>query len=240
LPDKANQNEKEIGPYKFAYISGGRTDSPELNILRAEKEISNMAGIVSFMYSRFCSALQSLREEEGKSRKNIVAAICDELEKKEQRVDEMQEALSDFFVECSRMKLSTRSSARVAKMLQVIINLEKMSDECYTISRLLEKSVKKDCVFKNKQMEDLIPYVDMVGEFLHLLEERLGDNPTEEQKAQAALLEDKIDRRRKKLQKVGRKRIKAGGDVRTELLFIDLVRRIEKLGDYCFEISEAV
>jgi len=39
---------------------------------------------------------------------------------------------------------------------------------------------------------------------------------------------------------MGRKRIEAGGNVRTELIFIDLVRRLEKLGDYCFEISEEV
>jgi phosphate:Na+ symporter len=36
---------------------------------------------------------------------------------------------------------------------------------------------------------------------------------------------------------MGRKRIEAGKDVKRELLFIDLVRRIEKIGDYCYNIA---
>jgi phosphate:Na+ symporter len=47
-----------------------------------------------------------------------------------------------------------------------------------------------------------------------------------------------IGKSRRKLQKLSRKRIEAGMDVKTELLFIDLVRRIEKLGDYCSNITE--
>jgi len=235
LPDK--ETEAKSGPYRFAYISAGRTDSPELNIVRAEKEIIDMAGIVSFMYSRFCSALRGLREAGGK---DSVAALCDELLKKEQYVDEMLETLSGFFAECSRMKLNHRSQTRIASLLRVIGDLEEMSDECYSISRLLERSVRKNCVFESGEMGELIPYVDLVGEFLRLLEERLGRNPTGEQRIRAAELEGNIDRTRRKLQKMGRKRIEAGGNVRTELIFIDLVRRIEKLGDYCFEISEEV
>jgi len=238
LPDR--KTEAKAGPYRFTYISAGRTDSPELNILRAEKEIIDMAGIVSFMYSRFCSALRRLPDSDGATREDTVAALCEELLQKEQYVDEMLETLSDFFAECSRMKLNHRSQTRTAGLLRVIGNLEQMSDECYSVSRLLERSVRKNCVFEGREMDELIPYVDLVGEFLRLLEERLGRNPTEEQRIRATELEDDIDKTRRKLQKMGRKRIEAGGNVRTELIFIDLVRRIEKLGDYCFEISEAV
>jgi len=87
-------------------------------------------------------------------------------------------------------------------------------------------------------MDNLIPYVGKVEEFLSLLETQLGRNPSSELKIRAAELENQIDRERRKLQKLGRKRIEAGGNVKSELIFIDLVRRIERLGDYCFEISE--
>ncbi|MCL2600471.1 MAG: Na/Pi cotransporter family protein [Treponema sp.] len=238
LPDK--KTPEKSGPYKFAYISAGRTNSPELNILRAEKEISDMARIVSFMYSRFRTALHGLRETGGKEREAAVVALCEELLQKEQYVDDMLEVLSGFLAKCSRVKLSRRSEARIAGLLRVISNLEEMSDECYSISRILEKSVRKNCVFKSREMDELIPYVDMVEEFLRLLEDRLGGSSTPEQKARAAELETHIDKTRNKLHKMGRKRIEAGSNVRTELLFIDLVRRIEKLGDYCFGISEVI
>ena len=243
--------------YKFEYISSAVAESPEMNIIRSEKEISDMAGIVSFMYSRFCTALRGLHGEDGKGGE-AAAAICGELQEKEQFVDEMREALTGFLIECNRgarnietsahrsplasfrAKLPTPTEVRVARLLRIIGNLEEMSDECYSISRLLEKSVRKDCVLKEKQINELIPYVALVEEFLGLMKAQLGQKPTSEQKAQAAEIARNIDKSRKQLNKLGRKRIKAGEDVKTELYFIDLVRRIEKLGDYCFDIAEAV
>jgi phosphate:Na+ symporter len=63
---------------------------------------------------------------------------------------------------------------------------------------------------------------------------------TGEQADFAAQMEDAVDRSRDKLRKLGRKRIEAGADVKTELLFIDVVRRIEKVGDYCYNIAGAL
>jgi phosphate:Na+ symporter len=173
--------------------------------------------------------LQNLRE----GRENA-AELCNELQKKEEYVDQMRDALSGFLIECS----SAQSENRISYLLRVISNLEEMSDQCYSISRLLEKSVQKNMVFKNREMDDLIPYVGQVEEFLGLLEKQMGENAGREQTVRVVELENSIDKNRRKLQKLSRKRIEAGKDVKTELLFIDIVRRIEKLGDYCFEIAE--
>ena len=241
--------------YKFAYISTAIANAPELNILRAEKEISDMAGIVSFMYSRFYTTLRQLRKQDSvlssnpegvklptqenkDDNKNNVESLCAELMAKEQYIDDMKELLSSFLIDCSRVKLNPSSEKRLSSLLHVIVVLESMSDECYGISLLLQKTVNKDCVFKEKEMDVLIPYVGQVEEFLVLLENQLKHGQTAEQKTLAAEMEEKIDKRRKKLHKLGRKRIEAGKNVKAELMFIDLVRRIEKLGDYCFEISE--
>jgi len=231
---REKKTEEKDGHYRFAYISTAIADSPELNIMRAEKEISNMAGIVSFMFSRFSTVLRGLREG---SNIEEVSALCVELQKKEEYIDEMRDILSGFLIECSKLKINPRSDNRISYLIQVIVALEAMSDECYSISRSLEKSIIKNYTFTTKQIDDLIPYVGLVEEFLFVLEKQLGPNPSAEHKARAAELENNIDKSRKKLQKLGRKRIEAGGNVKAELLFIEIVRRIEKLGDYCFEIA---
>jgi phosphate:Na+ symporter len=160
------------------------------------------------------------------------------LQKKEEYIDEMRYTLSSFLTECTRVRLNNQSEQRVMYLIRVIGNLEEMSDECYSISRLLEKSVRRNNMFADKEIDDLIPYVGQVEEFLSLLQEYLSRSPAVEQTNRVVELENSIDKNRKKLQKLSRKRIEAGRDVKTELLFIDLVRRIEKLGDYCFEIAE--
>jgi phosphate:Na+ symporter len=234
---REKKTEEKDKHYKFTYLSTTIADTPELNIIRAEKEVSDMAGIVSFMYSRFCTVLRSLHDDYDKGKENT-ETLCAELLQKEEYVYEMREELSDFLIECSRVKLTPHSESKVSYLLRVIIALESMSDECHNISRLLEKRVGKNCIFKDREMDELIPYVGQVEEFLSLLENQLSRHPSPKNKTRAIELEENIEKGRKRLQKLGRKRIKAGGNIKAELLFIDLVRRIERLGDYCIEISE--
>ena len=152
----------------------------------------------------------------------------------------MREVLTGFLIECTRKRLNPLSERRVSRLMQVIADMEEMSDECYGFSRLLERSVLKNRIFKKEEMDELVPYVSQVGEFLALLHEKLGDSLSMKSALLAKKMEADIGKSRKKLQKLSRKRIEAGKDVRTELLFIDLVRRIEKLGDYCIGIAEKI
>jgi phosphate:Na+ symporter len=96
----------------------------------------------------------------------------------------------------------------------------------------------KNRIFKKEEMDELAPFIKQVGEALGLLQEKLGQGATISTAIQAKILETNINKTRKKLQKLIRKRIEAGKDVRTELIFIDIVRRIEKLGDYCSNITD--
>jgi phosphate:Na+ symporter len=235
---RESKTEKESGHYVFTAFSRAVTDTPELNLLRVEKEIRDMTGVVSLMYARFCAVLQGLRQTENKE--SAVAGLCQELRQKEEYVDQMREALTDFLIECTRVKLNPRSEYRVSQLLQVITYIEEMSDDCYLIGLLLEKNVNKNRVFNDKEMGSLVPYLNQVEEFLYLLEEQLGQSPTAKLTAATRELEAGISKSRKKLQKLGRKRIEAGKDVKTELFFIDLVRRIEKLGDYCYDIANTL
>jgi len=221
--------------YHFAYFSSAITDTPELNVIRVEKEIRDMSGIVSSMYASFSGVLGNLRNID--DREKAVTDLCEELKQKEEYIDEMRETLTGFLIECTRNQFYHRSESRITRLLRVIGDIEEMSDECYSISRLLEKSVRKNCAFKDEEMDDLVPYVNQVGEFLTLLQEQMGNSPRVALAIQTVELEASINSSRKKLQKLSRKRIKAGEDIKTELIYIELVRRIEKLGDYCVDIT---
>ncbi|MCL2126632.1 MAG: Na/Pi cotransporter family protein [Treponema sp.] len=237
--DKSRGKPKDSGiHYVLSSFSGTRPGTPELNMIRVEKEIRDMAGIVSSMYARFSALLRDLRETE--DRESAVASFCEEMKQKEEYADEMRETLTGFLMDCTREQLNPRTEQKVARLLRVIGDIEEMSDECYGISLLLGKSVRKKRIFKNEEMDELVPYVNQVEGFLGLLHDRLGQNPTAELTASAKKLEADVGKSRKQLQKLSRKRIEAGKNLQTELLFIDLVRRIEKLGDYCVGITEKI
>jgi phosphate:Na+ symporter len=224
--------------YKLVFRSASIQDTPELNIIRAEKEIRDMAAVASSMYAAISGALGELLGAEDKESR--VTSLVEAMKKKETYADEMLAALSSFLIECSGEELNQRSRRRISRLIRIIADLENMTDDCFSISLLLERSVRKNHVFKEKEMKALAPYVAMVEEFLSLVGDHLGRSLSAEEAALAKDLEDRIDKSRNKLRKLGRKRIEAGKDVKTELLFIDLVRRIENLGDYCYSITEAL
>jgi phosphate:Na+ symporter len=166
-----------------------------------------------------------------------VEAMVEELRFKESYADDMRVELTRFLLECTRQNLSRPSETKVRRLLRIISDLEDMTDDCFSVALLLDRGVKKDLLFKKKEMEALIPYVAQVENFLAFVKEHVGGGITGEQADFAENLENTIDKSRNKLRKLGRKRIEAGEDVKTELLFIDVVRRIEKVGDYCYNIA---
>jgi phosphate:Na+ symporter len=220
------------GPYRLKYLSGSIQNTPEFNILRGEKEIRDLVGIASSMFAQFRAVLENIDADRA-------AALVEDLKKKENLADEMQEELTRFLIECSSHSLNPRSEHHVSQLLRVIAELEDMIDDCYGLSIILERGIKKEMIFKRKEMEALSPYAGLVEEFLAFVQAHLGSlSPTE--RLHADELEDRIHGSQKKLRKLGRKRIEAGENVKTELLFIDMVRRIEKLGNYCYHISKVL
>ena len=224
--------------YRLTYTSAAIQNTPEMNIVRAEKEISDMAGLVLSMFTRFSDVLQSLLEAQDKMA--VVENLGDELTDKEAYADEMRNQIGAFLMECARKQLNPRSEYRISQLLRIISDLEEMTDDCCSLSYILENGVKEGCIFKKKEMDALSPYLKQVENFLNLVKENLSQSLSAKTLQDARNMEDEIDKNRDKLRKMGRKRLESGKDVKTELLFIDLVRRIEKLGDYCLEIAETL
>jgi len=247
---RKSKQEEENKHYVFAAFSGGITTPTELKIVRVEKEIRDMADIAASMYARFSETLRGLRgsddlrgsdeNENNSDRQDTVAKLCEEMQQKEVYTDEMREILTGVLIECTRVQLNIRTEQRITHLLRIINGIEEMTDECYSISRLLEKSVRKNRVFKKEEMDELVPYVYHVEQFLTLLQAQLSNKTTAELAVQTVALEEKINSTRKRLKKLSRKRMEAGMDVQTELIFIDLVRRIERLGDYCVSITTEI
>ena len=235
IPEK--QGEEVKRRYKLNYVSGNFRNASGFNILRAEKEIQGMAALASQMYGKFSEALGSMQEKP--LSETMANTLTNELKESEETADQMREEITNFLIECTRENANARTRGRISRLLKIIADLEDLTDDCYSASLLLEESVMKKHNFKKKEITALIPYVALVSGFLDFLKElKLGSKISKEQSVWALELENKIDKSRNKLRKLGRKRLEAGKDVRTELLFIDLVRRIEKIGDYCFNIIE--
>jgi phosphate:Na+ symporter len=241
--EKADSTSKQPETYRFDY-QPSIFKSPELAMLRAEKEIRDMAGLASSLCTRIRRDLPLTQDE--KKNAAMVAELRDWMKEREEYAGEMREELTAFFLELPRYEISPKTEHDVSLLLSIINALDEAVGQCLGISLLMEKSVRKNRIIKTKEMQALDPFIAMVEEFLihvqrALLLQRSPDAAAKaDGKDYAEKLENKIDKARNKLRKRSRKRIEAGKDVKTELLFTDLVKRIEALGDNCYSISRAL
>jgi len=219
--------------YKLDFIPPGMKESYEAYIIRAEKEIADMTDVVIRMFN-------TIQKGFTERTATYISEHLETLAKQEDYADQMQEQLSKFLVNCSQLPITEKTKNNVSMMLRIVDDLESITDECYSIALLLKRSIEKNMSFSQEDMERLEPYGELVQQFLEFIKKNINKHLSHEQLKLAQVLEDQVDTFRKNLKKVARKRLEGGADVRSELLYIDLVRNVEKIGDHAFSISEAL
>jgi phosphate:Na+ symporter len=228
VPEKQSDIDKK--KYKLVYKSAMIQDIPELNILNAKNEIVHMTEVVEEMFNLFINVF-----------KNPDKKMGDEVEKlreMEDFTDQMREQITSFIIECNKENLDTDSRNNTTSMIRIISELESLGDSCFSLIMLTEKRYKKNTPFHAEAIEEILPYAALVSEFLTFIKENLNHHLSQENYVKANVLEDQIDKNRDVLRKKARNHITEGADVKGELLYIDIVRNIENMGDYCLNIAQ--
>lgn len=63
---------------------------------------------------------------------------------------------------------------------------------------------------------------------------------TQDEKLAGERIEQKIDETKKELKKASRKRLESGSNVKEELQYIDMVRKVERAGDCVYALLQGV
>lgn len=219
--------------YKLEFTQLLSKDSVTTHIIQAEKAITDMTDVVTDMFDKIQIGVTKRNPD---FIENYQQAMTDA----ENYVDQMHEQITHYLVKCQSLQITEKQLNHISSMIQIVDELENMSDSCYTTIMLIIRSIEKKMRFAQEDMERLLPYIELVRQFLQFIRININKQLTQEKLDLAAELEDGIDAFRKDLKKVARKRLEGGADVKAELLYIDMVRRIENIGDNCFSISESL
>lgn len=235
LMEKIIKDDPETLPteYKFEFNETGGKENASSYIIRAEKEIKDMTVLVTKMFERVRSGFDDRSE-------NFIANNMDDLRKQEDYADQMKEQLTKYLINCSRLPLSAQQGDSLSIMQQIVDDLEEMTDDVFNVALLLEKSINKKMSFSQEDMDRLGPYMDLARQIMNFVASNINKHLDRDQLLIAKEIEQQIDVFRKNLKKVARKRLEAGADVKAELLYIDLVRQIEKFGDRAYSIAAAL
>jgi phosphate:Na+ symporter len=223
---------KNITPesYSLKYISATMQDTPELYLVTVKRELSKMADIVCDMFNGFWEILSHPDKKMGSE--------VEEYKQMEDLTDKMQEEITKFLSNCSMDNMNRVSANNVYSMMRITNELESVGDSCFNLIILCERRYKQHIVFDNSAMEKITPYIELVTRFISFIKSHLNEHMDSENMAVALKIENEINKMRNILKQSASKRLQSGADVRSELLFIDMVRHVEQIGDHCMNITE--
>ncbi|MBQ9238642.1 MAG: Na/Pi cotransporter family protein [Treponema sp.] len=226
---KPNADEERL-IYRLEFTELGFKENAAAAIIRAEKEINDFTDVATAMFDRIQMGFQD------RSR-TFIENHLQALEQSEQYADQMHEQLIRYLLHCEQLPVNDRQLNNLSTMIQIVDDLENMTDDCFSVGMLLARSIEKHMTFPQEDMDRLIPYVELARQFLQFVRININKHLNKDKLDMAHELEDHIDLFRNDLKKVARKRLESGADVKAELLYIDMVRQIEKIGDRAFSIS---
>lgn len=219
--------------YKLEFTELMAKDSVTTHIMQAEKAIADMTDVVTDMFDKIQIGVT-------KRNSQFIEDYQEASSLQEDYVDQMHEQITHYLVRCQRLQATDKQLNHISNMIQIVDELENMSDSCCGTIMLIIRSIEKKMKFQQEDMERLLPYIELARQFLQFIRININKQLTPEKLELASELENGIDDFRKDLKKVARKRLEGGADVKSELLYIDIVRTIEHIGDNCFNISETL
>jgi phosphate:Na+ symporter len=216
----------------IAYITNPIFHTGELNIQEASYEVSRMAELSESMFRGFLEVYDKPDEDMSEKVK--------ELKKLEEISDQIDEDLTAYLVRCSSDQLSAQSTLRVTSMMRIVTELEDICDCNYRLVLLAVRKYRNKRRLPSKTQEEIRMYSDEVLRFIQFYREKLHSPLSDDDLKTASKMEKSIAHSLNKLREQAVDRIQATGEVKSEMLYVDILSHFDKIGNHAFNIFEAL
>lgn len=168
------------------------------------------------------------------------AQTINDIKEEETIVDRLSSGISNYVVKLSSLSLNEKEHQKVASMLQVLSDIERVSDHCENISEYAETMAERNAEFTESGTQHLKEMIEVCAESYKYAIESLAENSTE--KAMKVIEKESIaDDLETKLRNKHMKRL-ASGQCSTDagLAFLDTLVSLERISDHARNIAEEV
>ncbi len=222
--------------FKLQYISGGLMSSAKLSIEQAQKEIDLFGKIIEKMHYSFSGLFFKKQKKQRKFLKK--------LGEREELTDVLEIEIGEYLTRISEnSNLSNNDVRQVRGMHQILSDLERIGDLYFQMSKTVERTLDDDIALPDEAVDELKTMLDAVYDSLSFMRENLGKlngHQSEVDLNKAIEMERKIDELRETLRNSHYERLENNSySVKTGIIFIDLLNRLEKIGDHILNVNEA-
>jgi len=215
--------------YHIKYIDFKYIDTPSVALAQAKAEIVRMGEAVQVMYQ---DVIGSLKQRE--TRKLSL------WRKREDALDLLQREITQYLVRVMQSPTVPEESREVASLMRMANNLERIGDGVEHVAHLIEDLIEQNLCFSEGALVDYERISTRVREFLDLVVEAIRRDDKEIM-ARAVEMENAIDGMRNEMKSGHLSRLLSGTcSVDPGLILVDMLAVFEKMGDYCYNVAQAV
>jgi len=228
LPGKAHRIE---GGTK--YIDDHLLSMPSLALEQATREAIRMAKLTQVM-------LADSRKTFMRNNKAVVKTVIASVNKREEAVNDIDKKLDAYLLRLSERNLSEEESKVLAGLAHIVTNIERVGDHAQNITELAEYKLKNKLVFSSQAKKDLSKMFKRVEEMYNkaILAFRKKDSKLAEDVLE---MDEEVDYMEKKFQEEHINRLRKGVcNPASGIVFVDLLRNLERIGDHADNIADTV
>ncbi len=220
--------------YHLEHISVGLMATPDLAIFEAQKELVKFGNIVKKM-NGFVKEL--ITEQDSK----VISIALARIKKYEDITDRIETEVADYLTKVSQGEMSEETSLKIRGMLRIIVNLERIGDIFYQISKTIERKHENKVWFTPQQRKNVLDMFTLVEDALNNMCSNLNANYEEVSIEKAKELELAINNFRTILRKEHFENVeKAEYDFKSATAYSEIYSALEKVGDHIINVSEGI
>lgn len=224
------KGEDEIVEHRILYLDNRMLGNPAIAMNLATRELARMAEMAQKMMASARQAFVTANMEEAKNAMEI-----------ENTIDMLQTEIVKYLsVIMSTGALTERQSVRLAGLMHVTNDIERIGDHCENVSEFATWKKEENIPFSNEALDEVgnaFSIVNkMVDDSIHALSN--GDINL----AKKVLGEEKeVDKMEDELRESHLNRLNSGlCNPKSAVIYIELIHNLERIADHCNNIAEAV
>ncbi len=230
------RTDKDPVPGSLASIhyegSGLLPKTGELNLALVEAEVDRLAAVTRYMFEGFVDVFEHPEEDRGK--------LINELNELEDKSDELTFEITQTLIHCTTESLAGESALHVTSLLRVTAELEDIGDCCHRLVQLAHRKYRKQRILPEETKKEIKIFSEQILDFMELYQTHLKDKTVLPEMEVAEQIEQRIDASRKMLRKSAVKRMKESENVKAEMIYVDILNEMERIGNDALNIVHAL
>jgi len=220
---------EEIDFFRLPNFGDRLIDTPIAAIVETRSEIRRMAETAKYTFRKTVKRLNDYDYKKLAKWRQV-----------ENHLDAMQREIVAYLTRIYQSDVSESEAKEISSLMRMTNNIERVGDSVENIAQAIEDMIEGNLRFTDKAMTDLNQLVVKVAEFMDLISSGMRQRPSNFMN-QADCLENAIDAMRERFRGDHIQRLRSCEcGIDQGLIYISLLTNFEKIGDYCFNIAEAV